>query len=82
MSFTINGTLRDELKAAFELANDDFTKMESTLTNEELNKNDYFGIAFTAWGEKNVYFPTEFRDGSESIGYAPRNPCNIKTTAQ
>lgn len=32
------------------------------------------GCHFTAWGEKNVYFPVSY-DGSECIGFVPRNPC-------
>lgn len=35
------------------------------------------GCAFTAWGEKYVYFPVCY-DGSEWVGYAPRNPCEEK----
>jgi hypothetical protein len=35
----------------------------------------YEGVPFTAWGEKYVYFPIGY-DGAESIGHAPRNPCD------
>jgi len=32
------------------------------------------GPAFTAWGEKRVYFPAQ-DDGSEWVTSVPRNPC-------
>lgn len=32
------------------------------------------GSCFTAWGPQYVYFPLCY-DGSEWVGYAPRNPC-------
>lgn len=34
------------------------------------------GAAFTAWGEKWVYFPICY-DGAEWVGSAPRNPCEV-----
>jgi hypothetical protein len=36
------------------------------------------GCPFTAWGEKYVYFPVVY-DGSEWVGWAPRNPCDEVT---
>lgn len=59
----------------------------STLTEEEALvkfSNDYGGvegIPFTAWGEKYVYFPICY-DGAEWVGFAPRNPCDIKMEHQ
>ena len=32
-----------------------------------------YGCPFTAWGEKNVYFPAQY-DGMEWIACVPRNP--------
>jgi len=58
-----------------------------TLTEEELDEvfdNGYGGIEgkpFTAWSEKYVYFPIVY-DGSEWVGSALRNPCNIATNHQ
>lgn len=52
-----------------------------TLTEEELLEKfdiEYGyteGKPFTAWGEKYVYFPISY-DGWESVGRAPRNPCD------
>jgi hypothetical protein len=34
------------------------------------------GQAFTAWGKTWVYFPITY-DGSEWVGHAPRDPCDI-----
>ncbi len=39
------------------------------------------GKPFTAWGEKNVYFPICY-DGAEWVGYAPRNPCDTAMNHQ
>jgi len=54
---------------------------EQAQTNDDMNKPfDYTfgsvcGVPFTAWSAKWVYFPVQY-DGAESIGRAPRNPCN------
>lgn len=54
---------------------------EQAQTDEDLNKRFYQGFGgvngapFTAWSAKWVYFPVQY-DGRESIGRAPRNPCN------
>ena len=70
---------------AFEETGDDFEKMETTLTSEELVKefDDGLGLSegthFTAWGEMYVYFPVVY-DGAEWVGYAPRNVCDIRTS--
>ena len=71
------------LKESFESNKEDYSKMITTLNNDELNKafdtgyGGSEGSPFTAWGEKYVYFPIVY-DGSEWVGYAPRNPCDIK----
>lgn len=50
-------------------------------TDDDMNKAfDYTfgricGVPFTAWSAEWVYFPVQY-DGRESIGRAPRNPCN------
>ena len=73
----------DGLKDAFERTGDDFKKMVTTLSEDELHRefDGGFGLAegdaFTAWGEKYVYFPVVY-DGAEWVGFAPRNPCEIK----
>lgn len=76
---------KEMLIKAFNKTGDDFERMKTTLTDEELVKefDDDFGsiegICFTAWGEKYVYFPCVYA-GNESVGYAPRNVCDIKTS--
>lgn len=73
----------NDLKEAFKTTGDDYSKMITTLSDEELNVrfDDGFGGTegppFTAWGEKYVYFPVCY-DGSEWVGWAPRNPCDEK----
>ena len=75
------------LKCAFECNGDDFSKMATTLTRQELNQEfdsgygGTEGAPFTAWGEKRVYFPVCY-DGSEWVGSAPRNPCDEKCLHQ
>ena len=76
---------KEMLIEVFKETGDDFEKMETTLTDEELVKefDDGFGSSegacFTAWGEKYVYFPCVY-DGGEWVGYAPINVCDIKTS--
>ena len=78
---------RRELRTAFEQTGDDFSKMVSTMTEEELGVEfesglgETEGIPFTAWGKKYVYFPVCYND-DEWVGWAPRNPCDIKTDHQ
>jgi hypothetical protein len=73
-------TLYNYLKAAFEITGEDFGKMVTTLTEEELHEDisgifrEYGGIAFSAWGEKYAYFPI-LGEVDGSIGWIPRNPC-------
>jgi len=74
---------KEILQEEFNVRGDDFTKMQTTLTDAELIEefNDGYGGSkgayFTAWGEKFVYFPVVY-DGAEWVGSAPRNPCAIK----
>ena len=71
------------LKEAFAENKEDYSKIETTLSEEGLNKefDDGYGGSqgepFTAWGEKYVYFPVVY-DGAEWVGSAPRNPCEGK----
>lgn len=71
------------VEKAFANNKEDYSRMVTTLTEEELNKefDDGSGLPegepFTAWGEKYVYFPV-VHDGIEWIGSAPRNPCDEK----
>ncbi len=73
----------DMLQREFISNNEDYSKMITTLTDEELHKKfdtgfgGVEGIAFTAWGENYVYFPVCY-DGAEWVGSAPRNPCDVK----
>lgn len=73
-----------ELKEAFASNNEDFSKMVTTLTEEELQRDfdagygGSEGTPFTAWGEKYVYFPWVY-DGAEGVACAPRNPCDEVT---
>lgn len=58
----------------------EFESIDEARNLLDYNFNDGFGVAqgpsFTAWGIKNVYFPTEY-DGSEEIRFTPRNPCDF-----
>ena len=80
-------TWKKELEREFKRNNDDFSKMVTTLTEEEMSTEFYNGyggtegIPFTAWGENFVYFPVCY-DGEEYVGSAPRNPCKIKLEFQ
>ena len=74
-------TLYDCLKEAFDTTGEDFGKMVTTLTDEELHEDisgrfRYHGGVelFSAWGEKYAYFPILGEAGG-SIGWIPRNPC-------
>jgi hypothetical protein len=70
--------LKDEMK----LRGDDFESRICTLDEADLKVAFNVGYGhlngrpFTAWGENWVYFPLSY-DGSESVGSAPRNPCDI-----
>jgi len=58
------------------------TVVSNTLIDEEMDKefsNGYGGSegkSFTAWTENYVLFPIVY-DGSEWVGYAPRNPNGV-----
>jgi hypothetical protein len=83
----MNTSWYDLLKEMMANDGEDFAQRVCTLTEEQLKvvfNNDYGGTegaAFTAWGEKWVYFPIEY-DGSEWVGHAPRNPCDIAMAHQ
>lgn len=70
------------LKEAMERDGENFERRICTLDEEALKKEwnmawcEPQGQAFTAWGERWVYFPLCY-DGSEWVGHAPRNPCEI-----
>ena len=75
---------KEMLIAAFEETGDNFNNLKTTLSKEELEVKFDSGYGasegkpFTAWGDKYVYFPVVY-DGSEWVGFAPRNICDIKT---
>ena len=75
------------LQEEFKDTGDDFDKKVCTLTDEELKKDfdsghgGIEGAPFTAWGEKWVYFPI-CSAGAESVGRAPRDPCDISLEHQ
>jgi len=75
------------LKETMESDGENFDERVCTLSEEELRVefNDGDGVAegkpFTAWGRNWVYFPVRY-DGSEWVGHAPRNPCNISMKHQ
>jgi hypothetical protein len=83
----MNTSWYDLLKEMMANDGEDFAQRVCTLTEEQLKavfNNGYGGTegaAFTAWGEKWVYFPIEY-DGSEWVGHAPRNPCDIAMAHQ
>jgi hypothetical protein len=77
----------EKLKEIMEADGENFDTRRCTLSNQDLLKefDDSYGssegAAFTAWGENWVYFPIVY-DGSEWIGHAPRNPCEISMKHQ
>lgn len=77
-------TWRKELTEAFQEAGEDITKMVCTLDDTGLDTEFYAGFggsegsAFTAWGEKYVFFPAVY-DGAEWVAKAPRNPSDEAT---
>ena len=70
------------MKKACEEDGEVFADLVCTLDDEQLALMfdcDYGGTrgdSFTAWGKNWVYFPLCY-DGSEWVGRAPRNPCDI-----
>lgn len=77
----------DMLKEEMKYRGDAFPPVCCTLSEDQLRvefDDSYGGVegqSFTAWGEKWVYFPICY-DGSESVGSAPRNPCDISLDHQ
>lgn len=75
------------LEKACSATNETIEDITTTMTVNELNEefDDGYGGAngcsFTAWGKDYVYFPICY-DGAEWVGYAPRNPCDIKMDHQ
>ena len=75
------------LKEMMEGDGENFDERVCTLSEEELRVefSDTYGAEegkpFTAWGKNWVYFPLCY-DGSEWVGHAPRNPCNISMEHQ
>ena len=75
------------LKEEMEERGDSFELKVCTLTDEQLKVEFYDGYGreegrpFTAWGENWVYFPIMY-DGSEWVGSAPRNPCEVSMEHQ
>jgi hypothetical protein len=77
-------TWRLEILSTLVYTGDSIEDIEFTLTDEELDvefDGGYGGSEgkhFTGWSKDWVYFPVVY-DGSEWVGYAPRNP-NGKAT--
>lgn len=80
-------TWRKCLESAAETNGEKFEDLIITIDDGELDRefDDGYGreegAPFTAWSERLVYFPICY-DGSEWIGCAPRNPCDIKLRHQ
>lgn len=74
----------DLLSEACQKTKEDVDSLVTTLSDEELHRSFFCGYGtiegapFTAWGSMFVYFPVVY-DGSEWVGYAPRNPCEKAT---
>ena len=74
----------DLLSEACQKTKEDVDSLVTTLSDEELHRTFFCGygtvegVPFTAWGSMFVYFPVVY-DGSEWVGYAPRNPCEKAT---
>lgn len=77
-------TWKELLEEQFKANGEDFTKMVTTLSKDDLEKNfdpGYGGTKkkpFTAWGLDYVYFPVQY-DGAEWVESVPRNPCKEVT---
>lgn len=74
---------KKELQEVCKNHGDDFDSLTISIEDGELERefdSSYGGIegaAFTAWSKDYVYFPLCY-DGSEWVGFAPRNPCPRK----
>ncbi len=72
------------IESEFLSRGEDFTKMITTLTEEDLHTkfDDGYGRIcgkpFTTWGEKYAYFPVS-QDGAEWVESAPRYVCEEPT---
>ena len=79
--------MRTTWRKLFNELSDKEPLLVNTLTEEEMDVefDGGFGLVkgrpFTAWSENFVYFPIEY-DGQESIGSAPRNPCDYVSRHQ
>ena len=78
-------TWRKLITKAFRFSGETWKDVVSTtLTPEDLDTpfnsgyGQVEGCAFTMWTSKYVYFPVQY-DGSESVSYVPRNPCDYPT---
>ena len=75
------------LKLEMEMRGENFDERVCTLDEDAMNTEFYDGFGhiqgqpFTAWGKDWVYFPICY-DGSEWVGSAPRNPCDISLEHQ
>jgi len=83
----MSSTWREKLKETSARMDEAFHDLKIAIEEGELDRifDDGFGgsegAPFTAWGPKYVYFPLTY-DGSESVGVAPRNPCDIELRHQ
>ena len=75
---------KELFEETFPLTKDKLSDLVMTLNMKELEErfdSGYGGAEgrpFTAWSKDWVYFPVCY-DGSEWIGFVPRNPCEIAT---
>lgn len=69
-------TWYDKLRETLEAKGE--AKWECTAPVEALQVDAEDLVAFTAWGEKWVYFPCWY-DSERWVDCVPRNPCDIAT---
>lgn len=78
---------RELIIECLEKTRDKFEHLQFVIDEGELDRkfdNGFGGeegAPFTAWSKDFVYFPICY-DGSEWVGYAPRNPCDVKMAHQ
>ncbi len=82
MTYERPDTWRKLITEAMDYIGEDWSDVVAmTLTAEQLDvKFDAGyggaeGVPFTLWTKERVYFPVTY-DGAESVGSAPRNPCD------
>jgi hypothetical protein len=81
------GNWKDMIEAQVLFNKEDPASLTHTLSPSEYARefNDGYGgsegMPFTAWTTNYVYFPVVY-DGSEWVGSAPRNRCDIETDHQ